>query len=74
MPRPSDIRQARAFLRARNISSSEIPPRLFALTSERLKKPFKELLRLLAILKMGTQGRGQSPTATEYDSSSRDGS
>ena len=67
-----EVRQARAWLSNKGmtlvgkpITSTDIPPRLFAETAKRTGKSFDDLLRFLARAKMGGQGLGQSPIADE---------
>lgn len=62
---PKEVRQARAFLQMRGFETSMMPPRLFAMTAKREGKTFGELLNLIARLKMGGQGLGQSPEAEQ---------
>lgn len=44
------VRQARAYLRRRGISTSQISPRRFASSSSEMGKSFSETLRFLAAL------------------------
>ena len=61
-----EVRQARRFIFKHGLTSHDIPPRLFAITAKKLDKSFTELLSIIAKLRMGGQGVGQSETATEY--------
>lgn len=54
---PPEVRKARAFLRSRNITTKEIPPRKFANAAKELNKGFRELLRYLMQLRSGGQGQ-----------------
>jgi hypothetical protein len=56
---PPEVRKARAFLRSKNISSKEIPPRKFANSAKELNKGFRELLRYIMQLRGGGQGLSQ---------------
>ena len=56
---PPEVRSARAFLRSKNITSSEIPPRKFANAAKELNKGFRELLRYIMQLRGGGQGQSQ---------------
>lgn len=56
--KPAEVRAARAFLRQRNISTKEIPPKKFADSARELNKGFRELLGSLA--RMRTGGQDQS--------------
>jgi len=44
----AEIRAAKSFLERRNIKSSEISPRKFAIAAKELDKSFKETLNVLA--------------------------
>lgn len=54
-PTPAEIRKARAFLRRRGISTSQISPRKFAAASKEQGKSFTELLKFIARLLDGAQ-------------------
>lgn len=60
-----DVRRARAFLQARNVTSRAVSPRRFAVAAAELGKSFTELLRLIRRLSMAGQGIGQAPIAEE---------
>ncbi len=55
---PAEIRAARAYLRQRSISSSEVPPRKFANSAKELNQGFAELLKFIARLYSGGQNQG----------------
>ena len=55
--KPAEVRAARAFLRQRDISTKEIPPRKFANSAKELNKGFRELLSTMARLRTGGQGQ-----------------
>lgn len=55
-PTPKQIREARAYLQNRQLTSADVAPKDFATLSNRWSKSFAETLRLLARLKMGGQG------------------
>ena len=59
-------RQARAFLHNKDIRSHEISPSVFAVTAKRMNMTFSDLLVLLAKMKTGGQGQGQSEIAENY--------
>lgn len=54
---PPEVRKARAFLRSKNITSSEVPPRKFANSAKELNKGFRELLRYIMQLRGGGQSQ-----------------
>ena len=54
---PPEIRKARAFLRSKNITTKEIPPRKFANSAKELNKGFRDLLRYIMMLRGGGQGQ-----------------
>lgn len=56
---PPEVRQARAFLRSKGITTQEIPPRKFASAAKELNKGFRELLRHIMHLRTGGQGQSQ---------------
>lgn len=56
---PPEVRKARAFLRSKNITTQEIPPRKFANSAKELNKGFRELLRYIMQLRGGGQGQSQ---------------
>lgn len=58
--KPSEVRQARAFLQQRKITSDVVPPRALATAAEKKKRSFSDTLLLLAYFKMGGQGLGQA--------------
>lgn len=60
---PPEIRQARAFLRSKGVTTREIPPRKFANAAKELNRGFRELLRYIMQLRSG--GQGQSVTRRE---------
>lgn len=61
---PKETRAARSFLRNRGFRPTDIPPRLFATKAKATGKSFSDLLRSIAEMKMGGQGVGQAPKAT----------
>jgi len=56
---PPEVRKARAFLRSKNITTQEIPPRKFASSAKELNRGFRELLRHIMHLRSGGQGQSQ---------------
>jgi hypothetical protein len=54
---PKEVRKARAFLRSKNITTQEIPPRKFANAAKELNKGFRELLKGVAQMQLGGQGQ-----------------
>lgn len=56
---PPEVRKARAFLRSKNVTTKEIPPRKFANAAKELSKGFREVLRHLMELRSGGQGQSQ---------------
>lgn len=54
---PAEVRAARAFLRARDISTKEIPPRKFANSAKELNKGFRELLQTIMRMRGGGQNQ-----------------
>ena len=44
---PPEVRQARAFLRSKGITTQEIPPRKFASAAKELNRGFRETLRFI---------------------------
>lgn len=60
----AEIQQARAFLHARGVRTSDISPRHFVAVSHELGKSFSETLKYLALLLSGGSGNGPSPIAT----------
>ena len=58
--KPAQVRQARAFLQQRKITTDVVPPRALAAAAEKKKRSFSDTLLLLAYFKMGGQGLGQS--------------
>lgn len=67
--RPAEIRAARKAIYKSGLTSADVKPNLLAATSKQMGKGFLELLKLIAQIKMGGQGVGQSPLAKEYDQS-----
>lgn len=63
--KPKEIRQARSFLQSRGLTTSDISPKLFAITAKKVNKTFVELLAIVARLKMAGQGLGQSAQTEE---------
>lgn len=61
-----EVQQARAYLFSKGIPTIDVNPRDFAESSKKLGKNFDELLRFIALLKLGGQGVGQSPVASRY--------
>lgn len=55
---PPEVRAARAYLRQRNIKSSEVPPRKFANSAKETDQGFGELLRYIA--RLYSQGQNQA--------------
>lgn len=58
---PKDVRRAKNYIYSRGLNSSDILPKQLAITSKKLGKPFKEILTMLAIVKMRGQGQGEAP-------------
>lgn len=58
-----EIQQARKAIYDRGLNSTDISPKLLALTAKRTKKTFADLLSFIAILKTRGQGRGEAPEA-----------
>lgn len=56
---PKEVRAARAYLRQRNITSKEIPPKKFANSARELNKGFRELLRTISRMQSGGQNQAQ---------------
>ncbi len=54
---PPEVRKARAFLRSKNVTTKEIPPRKFANSAKELNKGFRDLLRTIAQMRYGGQGQ-----------------
>jgi len=54
---PAEVRAARAYLRKRDITTKEVPPRKFANASKELDKSFGETLRYLMVLRSGGQNQ-----------------
>ena len=54
---PPEVRKARAFLRSKQITTKEIPPRKFANAAKELNKGFREVLRHLSQLRSGGQNQ-----------------
>ncbi len=63
--KPKEVRQARKFLRDQKLTTVDISPKLFAITAKRTKQSFRELLAVVARLKMAGQGLGQSADTEE---------
>lgn len=57
---PPEVRKARAFLRSKNVTTKEIPPRKFANSAKELNKGFRELLRYIMMLRGGGQGQAMA--------------
>ncbi len=55
-PLPQKIRDARAFLRRRNLTPP-VSPRTFAQSADEMQKSFAELLRFIMRLKQGNQNQ-----------------
>jgi len=54
---PKEVRAARSFLRGKNITTKEIPPRKFASAAKELNKGFRSLLQHIMLLRSGGQGQ-----------------
>lgn len=54
-----EIREARAYLQKRNLTTSDVSPKDFATLAKRFGKPFSEVLELIAHLQM--RGQGEHP-------------
>lgn len=57
--KPAEVRAARAFLRQRDISTKEIPPKKFANSAKELNKGFRELLRTVSRMQSGGQNQSR---------------
>ena len=57
---PPEVRKARAFLRSKDVTTKEIPPRKFANAAKELNKGFRELLRHIMVLRSGGQGQSMA--------------
>ena len=53
---PPEVRQARAFLRSKGITTQEIPPRKFASAAKELNRGFRETLRFIITTQEGRNG------------------
>ena len=53
---PKEVREARAFIHKRGLTSYDIAPKDFAQAAKRFGKSFSETLKLIASLKMKGQG------------------
>ena len=54
---PPEVRKARAFLRSKQITTKEVPPRKFANAAKELNRGFRELLKDISQMRYGGQGQ-----------------
>jgi hypothetical protein len=63
-PKPSEVRQARAYLQKQGIRSGDISPLKLAASAKEMKKSYRETLRFVAVLLSGGSGMGPSRIAS----------